>query len=682
MDRFLIAPFKSGLKTDVVPFAMPEDSFQTLSNMFIHDGAIRRRPAEAWRLGALGARAKIKIGTTNALGNLAPTVIPGNASIGQQFSVGATLFTVWQANGDMKVAPAGATGTFNTATGSVTIADANAETDVFFYPSTLITGFATYESETLEYFTFDEQFAYKYTGGDEYSLVPGFANLFSSSEDYKIRYENFQGAVSGQPTMFVTNNNDHIRTYSTADPLFNDFIPTTRADANYSIRRCKDIIGFQGRLLLFSTVEHEGAAVDVTHYNRVRYSEYGATSNADSWYEPPATNEKGGFIDLPAGEEITTVNILNGRLIIFTRTAIYELSPTGNYIEPFQLYLLDGTFGNVSQSSVEFNGNILFANDFGIHIFDGQSVATISKDLGDTYERYVYNTGMIHKDPRLKLIYISASSSRTYTTPNRIVVYNYENNTFSIFVTICSALGSRNIYSAILPDLNTRIYTVLGNQKGYIPIFNEKKYKNDGSLNIIDVTRTTPTTLSLTIYNHLLEEGDYIRVEGSTLANLNGSYEIIAATANKIAISNDTVVLGDYLGGAIAARIDLINVKTKEFNFYMKQGLGTSITKVSFNVNKTDNEGKYFVILEQNGASLGLPAISIGESILETSAYALKPQEELQTRIWHTVYNQMKAESVSISMGFNNNVLLDETAPYQELTINAIMLYAEPAMIF
>lgn len=691
MDKFLIAPINSGIKTDIVPFMAPEDSFQRLTNMFIYDGKIRRRPAEVLLTSAdlwgATSRLKVQVGVTDVVtGNLAPTVIPGNPAIGIQFYVNGTIFTAWQANGAMYATPdvpVGVAGTFNVGTATVTITGAAPGQPVYAFYNQMITGFAIYDAEIQLHFAFDLEFAYL-LGPSGYTAIPGGGGLYTTLTTDRFQSENFEGNVSGEPALFITNNRDRIRYFTTTVPTFTDIIPATSAAANFQVRRCVDIIGFQGRLLLLSTVEYEGAMVEVSHFNRIRYSEYGNAFAADSWYQPPAITNKGGFIDLPAGEKIVTGKILDGRLIVFTYNTIYEVVPTGNYREPFQIALIDDTFGSMSPNVVEVNNTLLFANNFGIHIFDGRNVNKISEDLGDDFDDFEYRLGAIYKDSNLEIIYILVASELGNTYGDRIILYNYKNNTFSTIFTTATTLGVH--YRAGTGALLAHRRPIIGNHKGYVHYLDEDVYKNALSQNIINVTRFDAQNIDLTIYNHQYSgQGTYIRIENSTLAGLNGSYFIEEVVDDDtVRVKNDTSIVGNYLGDGTVALIDNINVTTKQFNPYMKQGFGTSINKVVFNVNKTTDNGIYTVIGLPNNTTVEATVVAgyLGERQLETAAYALVPMEAEQDRVWHSVYTQTTAESVSLVILLYPDELLDDTAPYQDFTINAIILYTEPSKTF
>ena len=73
-DRFLIAPIKSGLVTEVKAWQIPEDAYTRLNNAYIHKGVIRKRFGTQF-MGSqspLTSRLRVKLGTTHGTsGNLA-----------------------------------------------------------------------------------------------------------------------------------------------------------------------------------------------------------------------------------------------------------------------------------------------------------------------------------------------------------------------------------------------------------------------------------------------------------------------------------------------------------------------------------------------------------------------------------------------------------------------------------
>jgi len=690
MDKILIAPFKHGLKADLVDFLLPNDAFKRLINMIIYEGKIKRRPGASMLDDTdnrgFSSRLRIDIGTTDGAGNLAGTIVPGNPEVGQQFSVDDTVFTVYQANGAMSVSPVGATGTFNTGTGLVTITGTDPFTDVYYYPSTPVIGFATYyeQAGTNVEFAFDLQFAYVYnTTLNGWERIVGGGGLFSSTVQDRITWINFKSGVSGEPALFITNYQDNgLRYYSSTTPTFTNFAPATSAVANYNIRRARYVIDFQGRLLLMNLVEREGLVTDqIEHVNRIRYSAYQDAISADSFYSPPDITTRGGFIDLPAGEYIQCAEILDGRLIVFTEDSIYELLPTGNYIEPFQLALVDDTHGSASREVVEVNNMLMFANNNGIYFYDGRNVNKASTTLDDFYDLYEYRFGTIYKDSSEELIYILTSNTSENSYPNSLLVYNYRNNTFSSILDLYTTMGT--LYNSAGGTFVQPI-PMAGNHKGYTHIFNPGLYINDSSQSIISMARFDANNVDLKVYNHQLANV-YVRVENSLLANFNGAYRITVVDVDTIRITdNGNLVVANYLGDGTLAKIDNIGIWTKSFNPYMSAGHGTSINKISFNVKRTTTNGQISVIATPNSATFEEVDFNfyLGDRKLDTGAYALVPTEASQQNLWHDVYTQSTGESIGVFIVFSEDELLDEELPYQELTINAIMLHVTPAVHF
>lgn len=153
MDKFLIAPLNSGLQSDQKPFLIPDDAFAQLNNAYIFRGRIRKRfgstlmntsipKAQA----QLYSQLAVYVGTTNGAGALAGTV-PGNKfKVGQKFSIGTALYTVFQTGtpATMLKTVATPTATFNTSTGAFNFVGAAINTDVYWYPSQPVMGISTY----------------------------------------------------------------------------------------------------------------------------------------------------------------------------------------------------------------------------------------------------------------------------------------------------------------------------------------------------------------------------------------------------------------------------------------------------------------------------------------------------------------------------------------------------------
>lgn len=693
MDKFLIGPIKGGTKTDLVPFFIPEDAFTLLLNLVVKDGKIQKCPISSslddTSPYALTSRLRVNIGTTDIAGALPATIVPtgGNQLLGQQFSVDDDIFTVQLVNGAM-VTPSAADGTYDTVTGTVTINNTTPNTVVYWYPTYAVLGFANYTDnigDTIG-FAFDNKFAYKWNNPNWERVINVGAPVWSvdtTRNDKRFISCQYRARRTAESYLFVTNFKDPIRYY---DPTLDGFVTPTinfLAPASNDVVTCRYIIEFEGRLLLLNTIEHEGGIAEISHPNRIRFSEYGKVFNVDSWYQDPQASDKGGNADLPAGEIIVCAEILDGRLIVFCESSIYELVSTGNYREPFQIVLIDDTFGTYSANVVEIDNRLLFTSITGINVYDGRNVIKISDDLDDTFASYDYRNAYVYKDVDSELIFIFATGS-TINPPkpfnqNRILIYNYKNNTFSRSVDSLTAIGvSYKVFGArsLLP------IAFVGNQHGYTFYMTDDYQERAISVHISVVTRFDANNLWLIVHNHSVEANDAIHISGSALAGLNGQYIVREIPGeNLIRITNNVVVAGNYEGDAVFSIIPRTIFITKAFNFYMKDGRGTAVNKVAFNVDKTAINGKY-TLIARPGSSVEatVPAFYLGERTLETAATALIPAEANQTLIWRDVYVQASSDSVAFE--FTNVFYLTEAdTPFQPLVINAIIIYAEPSGI-
>ena len=684
MDKYLIAPINKGLKLDVVPFMAPEDAFQTLTNMYIKDGSIIKKQIKVLQnSNNYGATCRLRhlLGNTDGVGNFTGIVpgAPTTSDAGQQFMIGTILYTSYQTTGALYVSSGTSTATFNTNTGAVAFTGAAATTAVYWYPSFPVKAFANYNfsQETL---AFDNYYAYEYVTGGSPGWERIVGTVWSTSADRYYSTENFQGAVSGDAVLFVANNFDPIRYYDGI--TFTNFYPAFRSVANYNVRRCKIVKDFASRLLLLYTYEYEGALVEVEHANRIRFSTYGDCFSTDAWYQPPDTNNKGSYIDLPVGKKIVCCGELNNNLIIFCEDSIYKLIPTGNFAFPFQLVLVEENYGVDLQNVIELNDNLIFANNFGKFATDGNNIKKIDHNISPLENSLEFIQGTIYKELRSELIYITYNSKLSNVFPNRFYMYNYINNTWSIGVDTFTTIGTITKSEDGTPLV--RETAVVGNTQGYIHNLTNL-YKNSFSLFILNIDRIDATYIRIFVRRHNLDEDQFITISESNLVDLNGSYKIEEVIdSNTLKITNLTVNVANYVGDAVIAIIDQIYIRTKEFNFYMKSGYASIINKVAFNVNRTTNNGEYLIGLLPNGSSIGasetVPASTIGTNVLETKAYTtFDDLETTQNRLWHHTYITERGDSISLNLQQTDDQLLDDTIPYQELTINAIMLYVSPS---
>ena len=485
------------------------------------------------------------------------------------------------------------------------------------------------------------------------------------------------------PILVVASSADNIgelKFYNYSTNTWHDFAPKYLAAGGINaniVTRVRIVRKYSTRLILFNTSESDGA-ITRDYPNRIRYSEAGYAYNVDSWYQYPDTIEKGGHLDLPSGEIITAVEVLNGRLIVFCEKSIYQVVFSGNRFEPFGVTQIDGNIGSTSDSVVEIGGKLVFVNSFGLHYCDGVKAELLSNKINTFFseKKYWFDYSSLFLNTENSLLFITVRTSATafdgYT--DTVLLYNYINDTYSVLYDNYTALGLSNV------DRDGYKHpvqiTMVGNNLGYMSQLSFTNNKSDTTMHVTSLIKPNAAHIDLKIYEQSFgEEIEYaIQITGSALADLNGSYIATYIDASTIRIINDNAIAG-YVGDAYVSIIDKIDISTKEFSPYLKKGIGICINKIAFNVNKTDI---YSVFAVNSAISANL----FDEVLLKY--IQISPDSLLEnnlTRIWRTVNFQSSAETIALNIYFDEDMLLHHTTPFQEFSINAILLYVSPTKL-
>lgn len=202
---------------------------------------------------------------------------------------------------------------------------------------------------------------------------------------------------------------------------------------------------------------------------------------------------------------------------------------------------------------------------------------------------------------------------------------------------------------------------IAGNQQGFTFLLSppmSQLPKNADAYSITDITTTDGAIATITVIDHNLDNGDYVGLSNilarsdpdGTYNNLNDKiYQITYLTPNTFTIPvpnypNGFIPLAlgaSYAGNGTMRLVSVIDLWTKQFNFYMNQAYSLTINKVDFLVDRNDfaNEenpqGEVTVRTYVNTANY-----STDESILSMVPYdpTYAPMEQVQTSLWHTIY--------------------------------------------
>ena len=158
--------------------------------------------------------------------------------------------------------------------------------------------------------------------------------------------------------------------------------------------------------------------------------------------QDPTTWQDSNFLEIGFndGQEITGLRVLGDRLVIYKSRCIYNLYFTGDSDIPF--YLPGGGKSNsnvgciapFSIQEVE-NGHVFLAHD-GLYYYDGLNSSKLSNKIINTL--FGFNTTQFDKAVsvvyRTKNRYLISFCSPSQTEADRVVVWDYYLNNFSVYV--------------------------------------------------------------------------------------------------------------------------------------------------------------------------------------------------------------------------------------------------------
>lgn len=703
-DRFFIAPYdsESGLQTNVKPWLIPDQAFSQLDNVYVFRGRVRKRFGSRFTgdVGAtqLNSRLRVQVGTIGA--PLSP--VPGGiGAIGQMFSAETQTFYVWQANGAMLAAGPG-TGNFNIATGVFALAATGlaAGTPIFWYPALPVMGLLTYENGQLNSeptIAFDTRYAYQFnTVTVGWDRIAAGVSVWQGSDTNFFWATTWTSTNAFQPVFFVTNfdQNDpnFMRWWDGA--IWTIFRPQIDATPNY-LNNCRILVNFRNRLLAFNTWEGPDIAGQQNYVNRCRYSQVGSPLDANSFRQD--IPGRGSAIDAPTTEAIVTVEFIKDRLVVFFERSTFELCYTGNQAYPFVWNKLNTELGAESTNSiVPFDKITIGIGSTGFHACNGQNVERIDDNIPDSvFEIHNGDNGVQRvygiRDYDVEMVYWTfpdTDADSTFPYPNRIFVYNYKTGTWAINDDSFTAFGYFIQPFDVSPSWDSTTVTwdssetwdsgtlqsqhrdiVAGNQEGYVVIIDTNLPVNSPALQISNITYLG-LTVTFTVINHNLRDGDYVLIQNltssgnlattlnNTIYYVNGDLTLPNTFTIDVRDPSGTLVLtGTYTGGGTLARVSQINIKTKEYNFYEKEGRNCYVSRVDFMVDKTalgEIQVDYFVStavdpLLQDSGPTGTNAL-VGNGNLETSAYATVPFEQNATRVIHPIYLQADGEFIQLQL--------------------------------
>jgi hypothetical protein len=228
---------------------------------------------------------------------------------------------------------------------------------------------------------------------------------------------------------------------------------------------------------------------------------------------------------------------------------------------------------------------------------------------------------------------------------------------------------------------------IAGNQEGWTFLIKPDLERNCMALQITDMVAGV-NLVTLTVINHNIIPNSYIFI--ANIVDNTGNLETLNNAIFQAAYVDDNTITipvpglaGTYDGGGTIERVSQIQILTKQYNLFPDSAMSTFFPYIDFLVDRTASGAitvDYYVeTSQQSMITDGTNAGSIlGDNVLQTSPYALRPFEQIQDEFWHRVNFGTFGNFVQLNIYFSDTQMVDQNIVFSEFTLNAILIYAKP----
>jgi hypothetical protein len=578
---------------------------------------------------------------------------------------------------------------------------------------------------------FDTKYAYIYVGAVFTEFLPGTK---WDSLNYKFFWtENYTGSTSAIRLFFETNfiNDVNNPMRYTNGATWTDFAPVLYITGgnSFAMYSARILVSYYGRLLAFNT--YEGQVTSPTtpqnatnFFNRCRFSQIGDPTSADAWRSD--IFGKGGFIDAPTNEEIISVAYIKNTLIVYFEQTTWQLRYVGEYGLPFIWERISSDFGAESTfSPVLFNDQVLSVGDKAVTAANATDVQRIDLAIPDFVFNEIQNKNQgperVYgiRDYQKELVYWAyplETDQRVFQS--NVLVYNYRNNTYSIFRDNVTCFGTFQLQNPITWDSlstywdNDNVFwndqnaqtqfpaVVSGNAQGYIHNYNSIT-PDEPSLHVENIVFGATTRITST--NHNLDSGDIIQLKGLTFVDTTvAPYALVATTINDktyyvqyvnqnqfdIYIWTGTnysqtitapVAPYTYTGTGTISLLPKMLIQTKDFSPFIKQGLQTKASYFDFLLDvpegPTNDLVAFSIAINVNSSPAAVANIIVGNKQLETTT----PQQfyvPASQYAWHRFFATLNGQFFNMTFTYDDELMNKMITHENTWALNAITLYA------
>ena len=428
-----------GKVTNRKPWLLPPDAFEHLENCYIQRGILKKRMGIQAFDRMVHREDDENIGTGDVGGTVTFAATLANIPIREiELVTDDSTSESFTDNGDGTLTgDGGGSGTINYTTGAISVtfnaAPANGDNvivDYDWYPGHATMGIGSHiNGNAASLLVCDLKRVAKYTSGLLEDL--GGTDIFTGDDTQFFWFENWLDKV------YMTNNNDNIYEYD--GTTLQAYAPVIGGGGGDSLDASLLIFVYKGRLVFLNTTEDSD-----NYYQRARWSDI----------NDPDTLSTANFVDCPTADIIVGADFFGDDLIVFFETSTWRLRYTGNSDLPFKWEKIPGVDGAAATMSLTtFHNRIEALGQTQMVLCDNvrtlamdQAIPNYVLDFNVTAGAYAF--GIVSEET--KQTYLSMTDLES-EKPDRILVHDYEGNTWALWKMDCHVFGFYDIDSDDAP---------------------------------------------------------------------------------------------------------------------------------------------------------------------------------------------------------------------------------------
>lgn len=386
LTPMLVAPFTTGLNTDVEPWLSPPDSFRSADNVHIKQGYIEKR-AGYQRFGQLKSTAiPIPISSITRYRNGVVTTTTNHGyKTGDRVYISHVTCMKNVNDGIFTITVIGPS-TFKLNVNTMLHDDYKGPGMVALIidDTDRVMGISSFLSSdgTREGLAFNTKRANIYDGFLKNYLPLDAANIMSGADSDYIWFANWQ-STDVVNRLYFTNGKvwngsdlDGIRYYDGKGYTTTGFRPSL--GGGRILYGGKLLFVLKQRLIVLNTYEKNGTII-ANYPQRARWCKAQGPSNWDD-----LTSGGGGFVDAPTGDQIISARSLSDQIIVFFTNSIWSLRPVSNPSLPYRWdKISDHRACDGKMASIAYDRSIMALGVRGITATNGIETRQVDQRIGN-----------------------------------------------------------------------------------------------------------------------------------------------------------------------------------------------------------------------------------------------------------------------------------------------------------